>query len=99
LGTPRRKSLKRVEPAISSRIKTIVHRVHKTSAAIARGQNCLYPAFCIFVPSFDLFPRLINFDPIRLIFAWVVLKLYHAIQNDDWIWDWQFVHPVGRSGI
>ncbi len=40
-GTPRRRSLKRVEPAIISRSNTIVQRVHRISAAIATGQNCL----------------------------------------------------------
>jgi hypothetical protein len=40
-GTPRRSSLKRVEPATSSRSKTTVQRVQSTSAAIATGQNCL----------------------------------------------------------
>ncbi len=38
-GTPRRKSLKRVDPAASSRTRTIVQRVHSISAAIATGQN------------------------------------------------------------
>ena len=46
-GTPRRRSLKRVEPAIISRSRTIVQRVQSTSAAMARGQNCLYPTFDI----------------------------------------------------
>ena len=40
-GTPRRNSLKRVEPATSSRSNTTVQRVHNISAAIATGQNCL----------------------------------------------------------
>ena len=40
-GTPRRSSLKRVEPAMSSRSKTTVQRVQSISAAIATGQNCL----------------------------------------------------------
>jgi hypothetical protein len=40
-GTPRRKSLKRVEPAIISRNITTVQRVHRISAAIATGQNCM----------------------------------------------------------
>jgi hypothetical protein len=40
-GTPRRSSLKRVEPAMSSRSSTTVQRVHNISAAIATGQNCL----------------------------------------------------------
>ena len=40
-GTPRRRSLNRVEPATSSRSSTTVQRVHKISAAIATGQNCL----------------------------------------------------------
>ena len=47
LGTPRRKSLNRVDPAMNSRSKTMVHRVHSTSAAMARGQNCLYPVWSI----------------------------------------------------
>ena len=38
-GTPRRRSLKRVEPASISRSISGVHRVHITSAAIATGQN------------------------------------------------------------
>src|SRR5215469_8046142 len=41
-GRPRRRSLKRVDPAISSRNNGIVQRVHNTSDAIAIGQNCLY---------------------------------------------------------
>jgi hypothetical protein len=40
-GTPRRSSLKRVEPARSSRRRTRVHLEQRISAAIARGQNCL----------------------------------------------------------
>ena len=43
-GTPRRRSLKRVEPAISSRSSTMVQRVHRISAAIATGQNWLIAA-------------------------------------------------------
>jgi len=34
-GTPRRKSLSRVEPASISRSNTIVHRVHNTSEETA----------------------------------------------------------------
>src|SRR5262244_3865261 len=41
-GTPRRSSLKRVDPAMSSRSSGIVQRVHNTAEAIAIGQNCLY---------------------------------------------------------
>jgi hypothetical protein len=41
LGTPRRRSLKRVEPAMNSRNNTIVHRLHSSSEAIATGQNWL----------------------------------------------------------
>ena len=41
LGTPLLRSLKRVEPAISSRNSTNVQRVHNISDAIATGQNCL----------------------------------------------------------
>jgi hypothetical protein len=33
--------LNRVDPAINSRNSTTVHRVHKISADIATGQNCL----------------------------------------------------------
>ena len=40
-GTPRRRSLNRVEPAMNSRNTTMVHRVHRISAAMATGQNCL----------------------------------------------------------
>ena len=40
-GTPRRKSLNRVEPAMSSLSNKTVQRVHRISAAIATGQNCL----------------------------------------------------------
>jgi len=40
-GTPRRRSLNRVEPETSSRSNTMVQRRHRTSAAIATGQNCL----------------------------------------------------------
>ena len=39
-GTPRRRSLNRVEPATISRTSTIVQRVQSFSAAIATGQNC-----------------------------------------------------------
>src|SRR5215469_14020765 len=42
LGTPRRRSLKRVDPAMSSRSSGMVQRVHNSSEAIAIGQNCLY---------------------------------------------------------
>jgi hypothetical protein len=38
--TPRRKSLKRVEPAMSSRSSTIVQREPRISAVSATGQNC-----------------------------------------------------------
>jgi hypothetical protein len=41
-GTPRRRSLKRVEPASISRRTNIVHREQTISAAIATGQNCPY---------------------------------------------------------
>src|SRR5215469_9353126 len=41
-GTPRRSSLKRVDPARSSRSSGIVQRVHNTAEAVAIGQNCLY---------------------------------------------------------
>ena len=40
-GTPRRRSLNRVEPAISSRSTTMVQRGQRISAAIATGQNWL----------------------------------------------------------
>ena len=43
-GTPRRSSLNRVEPAMSSRSSTTVQRVHRISAAIATGQNLLVAA-------------------------------------------------------
>jgi hypothetical protein len=39
-GTPRRKSLKRVEPHRSSRTTSAVQREQTISAAIATGQNC-----------------------------------------------------------
>jgi len=38
-GTPRRRSLKRVVPAPSSRRTSSVHRVQMISAAMATGQN------------------------------------------------------------
>ena len=39
-GTPRRRSLNRFDPQISSRTTSMVQRVHSTSAAMATGQNC-----------------------------------------------------------
>ena len=39
-GTPRLRSLKRVEPQSSSRTTSVVQRVHRISDAIATGQNC-----------------------------------------------------------
>ena len=39
-GTPRRRSLNRVDPAIISRSTSTVHREQMISAAIATGQNC-----------------------------------------------------------
>ena len=43
-GTPRRRSLNRLDPHRSSRITSTVQRVHRISAAIETGQNCPYPA-------------------------------------------------------
>jgi len=77
-GTPRRRSLKRVEPAISSRIRTIVQRVQRISAAIASGQNCLYPAWAMSLPLCYVLPSY----PTRRIR--LVQFMYRPLQFRDW---------------